>query len=166
MELTTEPLSGLSGDGPYDGRMDGTAPTTGDMSPPGVVPPAIVNVHHVRLPVSDVLASRDWYIETLGFQPLLVEEDESGVTGIALQHPCGVVIGLHRDAARASALRGFVAVAFGVADLGEWVDFLRSRKLSHAPPADTHLGHSVRLTDPDGIIVELHTHSQPSATDA
>jgi len=166
MELTTEPLSGLSGDGPYDGRMDGTAPTTGDMSPPGVVPPAIVNVHHVRLPVSDVLASRDWYIETLGFRPLLVEEDESGVIGIALRHPCGVVIGLHRDAGRAAALRGFVAVAFGVTDLAAWVEFLRSRTLSHAPPAATHLGHSLRLTDPDGIIVELHTNNQPSAADA
>jgi hypothetical protein len=59
-----------------------------------------------------------------------------------------------------------VAVAFGVTDLGAWVDFLRSRRLSHAPPADTHLGHSVRLADPDGIIVELHTTSQPSAADA
>jgi len=154
------------GDAPYHGRMEGPAPTVADVSPPGFVPPAIVNVHHVRLPVSDVLVSRDWYIDTLGFQPLLVEEDESGVIGIAIQHPCGVVIGLHRDAARASALRGFVAVAFGVTDLGAWVKFLRSRKVSYAPPTDTHLGHSLRLADPDGIVVELHTNRQPSAADA
>jgi len=157
---------GGAGAAPYHGGMEGPASTAADVSPPGLVQPAIVSVHHVRLPVSDVLVSRDWYIETLGFRPLLVEEDESGVIGIALRHPCGVVIGLHRDAGRAAALRGFVAVAFGVTDLAAWVEFLRSRKLSHAPPAATHLGHSLRLTDPDGIIVELHTNNQPSAADA
>jgi catechol 2,3-dioxygenase-like lactoylglutathione lyase family enzyme len=132
----------------------------------GLRPPGIVGVHHVRLPVSDVLVSRDWYIDALGFHPLLLEEDETGVIGIALHQPSGVVIGLHRDAARAAALRGFVAVAFGVADLAAWVRFLRPRGLLRAPPVDTHLGHSVRLEDPDGIIVELHTQSQPSAADA
>jgi catechol 2,3-dioxygenase-like lactoylglutathione lyase family enzyme len=132
----------------------------------GLSPPGIVGVHHVRLPVSDVLVSRDWYIDVLGFQSLLIEEDESGVVGIALHQPSGVVLGLHRDATRAAALRGFVAVAFGVADLGAWLTFLRQRHLVHAPPVDTHLGHSVRLEDPDGIIVELHTQSQPSAADA
>jgi catechol 2,3-dioxygenase-like lactoylglutathione lyase family enzyme len=132
----------------------------------GLSPPGVVGVHHVRLPVSDVLVSRDWYIDALGFQPLLAEEDESGVIGIVLHQPSGVVIGLHRDAVRAAALRGFVAVAFGVADLGAWVRFLESRGLLHAPPVDTHLGHCVRLQDPDGIIVELHTNRQPSAADA
>jgi catechol 2,3-dioxygenase-like lactoylglutathione lyase family enzyme len=129
-------------------------------------PPAIVGFHHVRLPVTDVLTSRDWYIDTLGFQPMLVEENESGVVGTALQHPGGVVLGLHRDPARATALRGFVAVAFAVADLGAWVVFLRSRNLMQGEPIDTHLGRCVRSEDPDGILVELHTVTQPSAADA
>ena len=132
----------------------------------GAQGPAIVAFHHVRLPVTDVLTSRDWYIDTLGFQPLLVEENEAGVVGIALRQPSGVVLGLHRDAARAAALCGFVAVAFAVDDLGAWVTFLRSRNLPHGEPVDTHLGRSVRLRDPDGIIVELHTVTQPSAADA
>ena len=147
--------------------MDLPTPAATDAPPQAAARgPAIVGFHHVRLPVTDVLTSRDWYIDTLGFQPLLVEENEAGVVGVALQQPSGVVLGLHRDAARATALRGFVAVAFAVTDLGAWVAFFRSRNLPQAEPVDTHLGRSVRVRDPDGIIVELHTVTQPSAADA
>ena len=127
--------------------------------------PEIVSVHHVRLPVSDVLRSRDWYIDTLGFQPLLVEEEEDRIVGVALRQGSGVVLGLHEDPARAAALRGFVAVALGVADLAAWSDFLVRRGLSDGTTSEGHLGWRLQLEDPDGILIELHTVGHPSADD-
>ena len=69
-----------------------------------IVAPGIVGFHHVRLPVTDVFRSRDWYIETLGFRPMLVEETADGVLGVVLRHGCGAVIGLHQDAVRARSV--------------------------------------------------------------
>jgi len=130
-----------------------------------IVAPGIVGFHHVRLPVTDVFRSRDWYIETLGFRPMLVEETADGVLGVALRHGCGAVIGLHQDAVRARALSGFSAIALGVDDLRPWVEFLGTLNLLQEP-SDSHLGRSLRIEDPDGIVIELHTISQPSAADA
>jgi catechol 2,3-dioxygenase-like lactoylglutathione lyase family enzyme len=127
--------------------------------------PRIDGFHHVRLPVSEVLVSRHWYVDILGFWPLLVEEEEEEedrVTGMALAHPSGVVIGLREEPERARALRGFVPVALSVPDVGAWVDYLDGRAVPHEPLVDGHLGQYLQIPDPDGIIIELHTLHQPS----
>jgi catechol 2,3-dioxygenase-like lactoylglutathione lyase family enzyme len=128
--------------------------------------PEIVGLHHVRLPVSDVLASRDWYVDVFGFESILVEEDEDRITGLVLEHPSGVVLGVHADRARAAALRGFVVVAFGVRDLSWWVDYLDRRGITHGRAGQQHLGRSVQVADPDGICVALASLDQPSAGEA
>ncbi|MBV8161325.1 MAG: VOC family protein [Acidimicrobiia bacterium] len=127
--------------------------------------PDVVSFHHVRLPVSHVLVSRDWYIDVLGFGPMLVEELEDRVTGVALSHRSGVVLGLHEEPERARALRGFVLVALSVPDISEWADYLQYRG-SHAVPAESHLGRCLQIADPDGILIQLHTAAQPSADEA
>jgi len=139
--------------------------TTSRVAPedPAALPP-IVNVHHVRLPVSDVLKSRDWYIDTLGFEPLLVEEDDDRIVGVALRQGA-VTLGLHQDPRRAAALRGFVAFALGVHDLRQWAERLTRRGVADVATRDSHLGRSLRLEDPDGIVIELHTIGEPSADD-
>jgi catechol 2,3-dioxygenase-like lactoylglutathione lyase family enzyme len=119
--------------------------------------------HHARLPVSDVQVSSDWYTEHLGFNCRLVLEEEDRVVGVALDLPCGVVIGLHQDSRRAAALCGFVVVALSVPNLSEWVAHLDGQGVGHGGLIDTHLGRCVRVADPDGILVELHPPEQPSA---
>ncbi len=58
------------------------------MSDPAVAVPA-VGWHHVRLPVSDVMRSRHWYTEVLGFEPLLVFEEENRVVGVVVGQRSG-----------------------------------------------------------------------------
>ncbi len=128
--------------------------------------PQIVGLHHVRLPVSNVLVSRDWYLDVLGFECVLVEEEEDRVTGVVLEHPSGVVIGLHEQPDRASALRGFVVVGLAVSDATEWVEYLDRCNVVHGQLDDRHLGQCLRVADPDGMLIELHTLDQPSADEA
>jgi len=134
------------------------------MKAPGAA--TIIGFHHVRVPVSDVLTSRDWYMDILDLGPLLVVEEEDRIRGVALEHPSGVVIGLHQDRERARALRGFVLIGLSVPDVAAWVRRLDQRCVAHGPPGQGHLGRYVRVADPDGILIELHTPAQPSAGEA
>jgi catechol 2,3-dioxygenase-like lactoylglutathione lyase family enzyme len=123
-------------------------------------------LHHVRVPVSDVLVSQDWYNEVLGFRPTLVVEEENAVTGVVSVHPSGVVVGLHSAPHQATALAGFAVMGLSVEDLSEWVAYLDDLGVSHSGITEGHLGECVRLCDPDGLVIELHTASQPSADGA
>ena len=133
--------------------------------------PAItfLGLHHVRLPVSDVLRSRDWYIDVLGFEPRLSVEDEDHVVGAVVSHRSGLAIGLHYEPERARALSGFCSVALSVGaidDLNRWCERLDTLGISHSAPAEGHLGWFVEIPDPDGLVIELHTTGQPSADEA
>jgi catechol 2,3-dioxygenase-like lactoylglutathione lyase family enzyme len=106
-----------------------------------IVPPTIIGLHHVKVPVGDVLRSRDWYAEVLGFTPVLEFEEEDRLIGVALQHPCGLTIGLHLDPKRAAVLCGFPTVALCVGDVDDLVDwsaYLDGRSIEHSPMLEGH----------------------------
>jgi catechol 2,3-dioxygenase-like lactoylglutathione lyase family enzyme len=138
------------------------------MAPPGPTP-SIVGVHHVRLPVSNVLESRDWYMDLFGFEPILDFEEEERVLGVVLEHPCGITLGLHREPERAIALSGFSAVAFCVGDheeLKSWCAHLDLIGVAHSRMIKSHVGWSIHVSDPDKIVVQLHTRGHPAADEA
>jgi catechol 2,3-dioxygenase-like lactoylglutathione lyase family enzyme len=131
--------------------------------------PATFGLHHVRLPVADVLRSRDWYLEVLDFFPLLVLEEEDDLVGVVLTHPSGLVVGLHAAPERASALRGFAVLALrvdGRPALEEWCARLDRLAIEHSGITASHLGWCVNVPDPDGVFVQLHTTQQPAADEA
>ena len=139
------------------------------MSDPTVAAPAVVGLHHLRLPVSDVMRSRDWYSATFGFEPCLSLEEEDRVVGIVVIHRSGLTLGLHHDPALARALRGFCSVALSVGavdDLDRWCTRLDTLGIKHTAPAEGHLGWYVEVPDPDGLIIQLHTTGQPTADEA
>lgn len=51
--------------------------------------PLLTGLHHVSVPARDPLASSDWYVQVFGFATTLIEEHETAVVGVLLQHPCG-----------------------------------------------------------------------------
>jgi catechol 2,3-dioxygenase-like lactoylglutathione lyase family enzyme len=132
----------------------------------GATPPPIVGLHHLRIPVSDVLVCRDWYIGTLGFRPVLVEEDEDSVTGAVIEHPSGVIIGLHRAPELARSLRGFAVMGLAVDSVDEWASHLEALAVPYHAFEDSHLGRCLAVEDPDGVVIELHTPDQPSVDEA
>jgi catechol 2,3-dioxygenase-like lactoylglutathione lyase family enzyme len=141
-------------------------PSLADMNETAV---EFFGLHHVRLPVSDVMRSRDWYIDVLGFEPRLVLEDEDHVVGVVVGHDSGLILGLHYEPERARALRDFCPLALNVGtvdDLNRCCTRLDAPGISHSAPMDGHLGRYVEVADPDGLIILLHTASQPSADEA
>jgi catechol 2,3-dioxygenase-like lactoylglutathione lyase family enzyme len=122
----------------------------------------ITGFHHVRVPVASVERSCDWYTRVLGFELLILEEDEDSVTGALMVHECGTVVGLHRAPDRAAALRHFPLVGLSVGDIESWSSRLHEMGIDHCEIEDAHLGRCVCVEDPDGIGIELHTVTQPS----
>lgn len=112
------------------------------------------------------MASRDWYAETLGLSPILVAEEEETVIGIVMGHPSGVAIGLHLAPEQARALEGFAILGLAVIELEPWLAHLAGLDVVHSGIVDGHLGECVRVPDPDGLVIELHTRAHLSADEA
>jgi len=130
------------------------------------VPSSILGVHHVNLPVSDLLRSRDWYCDVFGFEPLLDYEEEDRLAGVVLQLPVGDGVHLHAQPELAVALRGFTILALSVQDraaLEEWVARFQELSVEHSPVLEGHAGWLLHVVDPDGLVVQLHTVGQPTA---
>jgi len=138
-------------------------------SAPGQPVVAILGLHHVRLPVSDVIRSRDWYVDVLGFEPRLLLEEEEEIVGAVVALPEGLTLGLHCAPELARALRGFCPVALEVGtsdELTRWCTRLDTLGIDHSEPAEGHLGWYVEVPDPDGLVIRLHTAAQPTADEA
>ena len=118
----------------------------------------------MRIPVVDVEASSDWYRTVLGFEILLYEEDEGGAVGAVLRHPSGVVLGLHQsEAAVVGALDGFNVLGLTTDDLSAWATELEQLGVIHGHVTRSSAGYFIEVTDPNGIVVQLHTAEQPNA---
>jgi catechol 2,3-dioxygenase-like lactoylglutathione lyase family enzyme len=118
--------------------------------------------HHVKLPVSDVSHSRDWYQRVLGLKPDLEFVEHGTLMGVVLHNPdSGLRLALRQDPNRAAALSGFDPIALNVAtlvDLRSWAD--RLDRLGE-PTGGIVRGHRgsvlIGLRDPDGIEIRFYT---------
>jgi catechol 2,3-dioxygenase-like lactoylglutathione lyase family enzyme len=100
--------------------------------------------------VSDVMRSRDWYANALGFEGRLTVEDDDHVVGVVMGHHSGLTLGLHYEPALARALRGFCSIALTVDtidDLNRCCEQLDTLGISHSEPAEGHLGWFVEVAD-------------------
>ncbi len=118
--------------------------------------------HHIKIPVSDVAASRAWYERVLGLETTIEFTEGDAVMGVALSDPAHTVqIALRVDRARAAALAGFDPVALMVPtrdDVERWRRRLDDLNVSHGGVVRGHGGGSVLvgLSDPDGIELRLY----------
>ena len=123
---------------------------------------ALNGFHHVKLPVSDVACSRDWYVRVLGLQVVMEFVEDDALMGVALVDAAqSLSIALRHDPARAAALSGFDAMALGAptrADVTQWRIRLDDLNEPHGGVVTGHKGGSVLvgLHDPDGIEIRLY----------
>lgn len=79
--------------------------------------PALAGIHHLKLPVTDLARSRDWYMSRLGYQVQMEFVEQGRLMGYALSHPNGgPPLGLRLDPERARAAAGFDYFSIGVPD--------------------------------------------------
>ena len=121
----------------------------------------VSGIHHVKIPVANLLRSREWYEPLLGLTAELEFRDADGtVRGVAYEPLGGVALALREDPDRAAALRGWDPVAFAVptrADLDEVVRELDRRGVPHADVIRASLGWMLAATGPDDQQVRFYT---------
>jgi catechol 2,3-dioxygenase-like lactoylglutathione lyase family enzyme len=123
---------------------------------------ALYGFHHVKLPVTHVGRSRDWYVRVLGLDTELEFVEDGVLMGIALRDPSGTVhIALRHDPVRAAAMAGFDPIALYVPtidDLEAWRRRFDDLGEPHGGIVTGHAGQIiVGLHDPDRIEVRLYT---------
>ena len=123
--------------------------------------PVILGLHHVKVPVSDLARSRDWYERLLGVR-LAVEfrDDDGTVRGVAYQPIGAFTLALRERADVAAATAGFDPFAILVADraaIDGWVDRLDAFGVPHTPVQRGAQGWKVVAADPDGTEVAFYS---------
>jgi len=131
------------------------------MSVPDI--PALAGVHHLKLPVTDLARSRDWYQTRLGYQVVAEFVEQGQLMGYAMTHPNGgPPLGLRLDPDRARAAAGFDYFAIGVPDkdaIGRLANRLTALGEQHAGVHWASIGWILPLLhDPDGHEVRFYTH--------
>lgn len=131
--------------------------------------PTLAGVHHLKLPVTDLDRSVEWYRTRLGYR-LAVEFVEGGRRmGVSMRHPNGgPELALRLDPDRAAAAAGFDYFAIAVPDKPA-IDALAARLTTlgerHAGVHYASLGWILpMLHDPDGHEVRFYTvfhHTEP-----
>ena len=125
--------------------------------------PALAGIHHLKLPVTDLARSRDWYQSRLGYQVVAEFVEQGKLMGYAMAHPNGgPALGLRLDPDRARAAAGFDYFAIGVPDkdeIGRLADRLTALGEEHAGVHWASIGWILPLLhDPDGHEVRFYTH--------
>ena len=126
--------------------------------------PMLDDVHHLKVPVSDLNKSLTWWNTVLGAerQP---QWDHLNREGKLFAYMCllpglepPLELRLDPDAARGSA--GFDPVTYAVksaSDLHEWARYLDEAGIEHSPILRGFIGWLLVLFDPDGLSIHLYT---------
>ena len=127
--------------------------------------PLFDGIHHLKMPVTDLIRSRAWYERVLG---LVVEvefaDDDGVVRGVAGTAPglAGTSVALRENAVAAAGFAGFDPIAFAVSGrvaLDAWIGHLDAERVEHSPVMRATKGWLVSFHDPDGIELRLYSRS-------
>jgi catechol 2,3-dioxygenase-like lactoylglutathione lyase family enzyme len=119
-------------------------------------------IHHVKLPVSDLARSREWYERVLGYTVMLEFPDDNGVVrGVGGRVPgTDVLVGLRQNAQAAAGNAGFDPVGFAIADRAAaeaWVAHFDTVGVRHSEIRNATFGWVVDVYDPDGLTIRLYS---------
>jgi catechol 2,3-dioxygenase-like lactoylglutathione lyase family enzyme len=122
----------------------------------------VAGFHHVKLPVSDVARSRDFYIAAFGFESQMDFVEDGELRGASLHHPAsGIGLSLRGDAERARAMAGFDMIALAVGTRDDLAVVSARAEAAGATVGEVmqgQIGWARDVTDPDGLIVRLYTY--------
>ena len=127
--------------------------------------PQLAGVHQLKLPVTDLARSREWYQTRLGYRVQIEFVEQGQLIGYGLEHPNGgPVLGLRLNRERARAAAGFDYFAIGVPGK-DAIEQLAARLTAlgeqHAGVHWASIGWILpHLHDPDGHEIRFYTHQR------
>lgn len=119
---------------------------------------------HVAVTVRDLQVSTAWYTRLFGTEPVLDEDEESGVYHHAVYAlDGGTLFGVHTHTGTAAAetfdeqRTGLDHVAFAIDrdELDSWVSRLDELGIAHGGIKHAHYGSGISFRDPDNIALEF-----------
>ncbi|HTR47895.1 MAG TPA: VOC family protein [Verrucomicrobiae bacterium] len=111
----------------------------------------MVKFDHMMLPVSDAAASRDWYVDNLGFR-IECENRQSGT--VAIQDDNGFTIFLQKTAHSLSGEK--CSLTIQVKDVDQTHRDLAAKGVAFRDaPKRYFWGYGAELLDPDGYLIRL-----------
>jgi catechol 2,3-dioxygenase-like lactoylglutathione lyase family enzyme len=124
--------------------------------------PLLDGIHHVKVPVTDLDRSRDWYASRLGYEVDAVFVEGGREMGVVMSHPNGGPgIGLRLDPQRSEGIGDFDFFSIGVPDrpaLDDLAARLSDLGERHAGVHFATIGWILpMLHDPDGHEVRFYT---------
>ncbi|WP_018334025.1 VOC family protein [Actinomycetospora chiangmaiensis] len=129
--------------------------------------PSLRGIHHVKLPVSDLLRSVDFYTAVFGAVRLTDADHVDGdgrLYAVILRVPgLDPLVELRLDAEQARASAGFDPLTLAVDDraaLAAWSAHLDARGVAHSPVIAAIRAWLVVFADPDGTRLRLYTLEQ------
>ncbi|MEU8202555.1 VOC family protein [Streptosporangium sp. NPDC049046] len=126
---------------------------------------ALGGFHHVKLPVSSVHKSLEWYRRVLGLEVAIEFVEDGVLRGVALNDTDQtLMLALREEPERAATLGGFDPVALAVPTveaLHAWSDHLDALGVNHSGIAEGSVGWLIGgVIDPDGIEIRLYTQQK------
>ncbi|WP_412541160.1 VOC family protein [Longispora sp. K20-0274] len=125
--------------------------------------PVLSGIHHVKIPVTDLERSIEWYGRVFGFTVNMEFPDDDGVVrGVAGTVPGlgDTLLTLRVNAEAARGCVGFDPVSFAVdgrADVEAWAAHLDGVGVGHSPVIEASVGWLLVFDDPDGISLHLYS---------
>jgi catechol 2,3-dioxygenase-like lactoylglutathione lyase family enzyme len=128
----------------------------------------ILGVHHVKIPLSDLVRSRAWYERVFDLAVLMEFRDEHDgvVRGVSYRSKGDLTLALREHAAAAKGIAGFDFFAImlhGRSDIDAWAARLDALGVGHSELIDAPIGFIMTFDDPDGIQLRFYTLNERGA---
>ena len=128
----------------------------------------ILGVHHIKIPVTDLVRSRAWYERVFDLEPRMeFRDDHDGVVrGVSYRAKGDFALALRENPEAARGMAGYDPFAImlrGRADVDHWVNRLDDLGVAHAPVTEATIGYILAFDDPDGLQLRFYTLDENGA---
>lgn len=124
----------------------------------------ITGVRHLKIFVSDLAKSREWYEQVFRLEHDTSFQDQDGVVrGMSFRVPgASLQIALRENPKLAEALYDADPFALAVTReaLDAWEAYLDRLQIPHSSIIATGSGHALGFRDPDGMQIRLYAHDE------